>query len=255
MNILITNDDGIHTDGLFVLCNELKKVGTITVVAPETEKSAVSHAITLHRPLRVREIRKNGFFFGYAVAGTPVDCVKLGVMEIIKHQVDLVVSGINYGANVGRDINYSGTVSAAKEAIALGIPAIAVSLSSSKNPDFLLAANFTKRFIQFYQNIGFRNDVAFNINVPAIPKTEIQGVNFTFQGQHIYRETFDKRIDPRDNTYYWLTIQSKTQSVQVGSDIHAIENGRISITPIHYDVTAYKYLKEMQELAELNHLA
>jgi len=246
MRYLLTNDDGIYAKGLSVLYEELSKNADCLIVAPEVEQSAVGHAITLFRPLMVRRAVKNGRFLGYAVAGTPADCVKIGIKELSDGPVDLVVSGINRGANVGINVLYSGTVSAATEGIILGIPSLAVSLDTHKDADFSFAARFARKMAAFMvENLPF-NGTTLNVNVPALPENEIKGIAVTRQGRARLMENFDKRTDPRDNIYYWLAGETQFSAEEdPDSDACALKRGMITITPLHYDLTRHDALKDL----------
>jgi len=250
MKILITNDDGIHAAGLLSLYNAVKDLGQITVVAPDTERSAAGHSITLHDPLRVEEVIKDGNLFGYAVNGTPADCVKIAVRAILKPEdkPDLVLSGINLGANLGISVVYSGTVSAATEGIILGIPSIAISLTTYENPNFKFSGKFIRKFIKSLDLKAFPVDTLLNINVPAIPEDEIVGTKVTFQGKSRFKERFDKRIDPHSKIYYWLTGEVLEKGNEIKSDNHAIKNKKVSISPIHYDMTNYKVVSSLENM-------
>jgi 5'-nucleotidase len=216
-------------------------------VAPEVEQSAVGHAITIARPLMVRKARKNGSFLGYAVLGTPADCVKIGLDELAGGPVDLVVSGINRGANVGINVLYSGTVSAATEAAILGVPSFAISLDTRTDADYSAAAMFARRMAAFVLENPLPG-VALNVNVPAVPEEEIRGVVVAKQGQARLMESFDKRIDPRDNIYYWLAGETQLPDhEQEDTDASALKRGMITITPIHYDLTRHDLIDPLQE--------
>jgi 5'-nucleotidase len=246
MRYLLTNDDGIYARGLSALYEELSKDADCLIVAPEVEQSAVGHAITIFRPLMVRRAEKNGRFLGYAVAGTPADCVKIGIMELSGCPVDLIVSGINKGANVGINILYSGTVSAATEGIMLGVPSLAVSLDTHKDADFTVAAKFARKMAAFMMAKGPFHGAALNVNVPAIPEEEIKGVVVTRQGKGRYQDSFDKRTDPRDNIYYWLAGESQfTTEEDAGADDCALRKGNITITPLYYDLTCHAALDDL----------
>ncbi len=244
--ILITNDDGIYAPGILHLKHALKSLGTEIVVAPLVEKSAVGHAITLSDPLRVMEVERDGTFFGYAVNGTPSDCVKLGSRCILERKPDLVVSGINQGPNTATNIIYSGTVSAAAEGAIMGIPSIAVSIASFTKKEFGFAAKFTRQLAQLVLQKGLPAGTLLNVNVPAVPENEIKGVVVTRQGKGRYEEAFDKRIDPNNRVYYWLT--GKRMILDHGDDIDdpVVMQNKISITPIHYDLTDYSFLEELK---------
>lgn len=245
---LLTNDDGIYAKGLITLHRELSQDADCLVVAPEVEQSAVGHAITLFRPIMVRTARKNGSEIGYAVKGTPADCVKLGIRELSDRPVDLVVSGINLGANVGVNVIYSGTVSAATEGIIMGVPAMAISLDSRKDGDFEFAARFARRLAHLLVDKKLFAGMAVNVNVPALPEKEIKGVVITKQGKTRFMENFEKRVDPRDNTYYWLAGDTRiSDHEEEDSDACALSRGMITITPIYHDLTCHEVIHEMRE--------
>tara|TARA_B100000686_G_C16789368_1_gene977546 strand:+ start:2619 stop:3377 length:759 start_codon:yes stop_codon:yes gene_type:complete len=244
--ILITNDDGINAPGLRKLHEAVSEIDHTIVVAPETEQSAVGHAITLSQPLKIREVKENGKLFGYAVNGTPADCVKIALTTILSDSPILTVSGINHGSNLGSCVIYSGTVSAATEAAVMGIPAIAISLSTWEEADFTAAGSFAKRFIPQILSKGLPSGIALNINVPAIPEQEIRGVVWTRQSKTRVIETFDKRIDPRNNSYFWMAGEIEWDDSEDGTDSTAVNNGYVSITPIHHDLTHYKALNDLR---------
>lgn len=246
MRILLTNDDGIHAPGLMALYAELKDDFEVYVVAPESEMSAVGHAITLRSPLRVQEIEKNGAFFGYGVTGTPADCVKIAVQEILKSPPDIILSGINLGANVGVNVLYSGTVSAATEGAFLGVRSAAFSLDTRKDPDFTYAAAFSRKIIKFMSEGGINNGTALNVNVPAIPADKIRGVAITRQGVGRFRERYERRIDPRGNVYYWLTGETRVEEESEDSDARALADGMVAITPISFDLTCNKEIGKLR---------
>lgn len=243
LKILLTNDDGVNAPGLAALYQEITKIGEVTVVAPDSEKSAVGHAITISDPLRVWPFEKNGEFFGYAVNGTPADCVKIAYWALLNHKPDLVISGINLGSNTGINVIYSGTVSAATEGTILGIPSFAISLTTYRNPDFNYAAKFARKLSKVILEKGLPTGIFLNVNVPPIKEEQIKGVAITRQGKAIYKEKFDRRIDPQHRVYYWLT--GKKVQLEEDSDVddRAILQNEVSITPIHYDLTHYEFLK------------
>jgi 5'-nucleotidase len=246
MRFLLTNDDGIYAKGLSALYQELSKMADCLIVAPEIEQSAVGHAITMSRPLMVRAARKNGEFLGYAVAGTPADCVKIGIGELSDQPVDLVVSGINRGANVGVNVIYSGTVSAATEGAILGIPSMAVSLDTRKDADYSFAAKFARKMALFMMNHYPSRHIPLNINVPALPEKDIRGVAVTRQGTARFSDTFERRVDPRENVYYWLAGETMLSGGdEEGTDVLALRQGKISVTPVYYDLTRYDALEEL----------
>ncbi len=247
MKFLLTNDDGIYAPGLGALYQELSQIAECLIVAPEVEQSAVGHAITIFRPLMVRRVNKNGQFLGYAVSGTPADCVKLGIREIAKGPLDLVVSGINMGANVGTNVIYSGTVSAATEAAIMGLPSLAVSLGARRKADFSCAARWARKMAEFIIAGNFDDVIALNVNVPSLPESEIKGVLVTRQGKTRLIENFAQRVDPRDNTYYWLAGETICpQDEGLDTDAQALKNGFVSVTPIQYDLTCYSRIAELK---------
>ena len=246
MKILLTNDDGIYAKGIEVLHKHLSKDNEVIVVAPETEQSAVGHAITLTDPLLVKSVKRNGIFFGYAVKGTPADCVKLAINELVEQQPDLVVSGINLGANVGINVIYSGTVSAATEGAILGVPSIAISINTFKDPNFAPAARFARLLARQVNKYGLPPHTSLNVNVPAIPENEIKGVRVTRQGVTRFVESFDRRVDPRENVYYWQCGSTPPLEEDDDTDACALARNYISITPIHHDLTNYGFMESLR---------
>jgi len=248
MRILLTNDDGILAEGLTALFEELKDDFEVLVVAPETEMSAVGHAITLANPLRVNKFRRNGAFLGYGISGTPADCIKIAVQEILEHRPDIIISGINPGSNVGINILYSGTASAATEGAFLGIPSIAISLNTKINPDFAFAAKFSRRIIQFVHENGLRKGTALNVNIPALPEKKIKGISFTTQDLVLQRDKYEKRKDPRGNIYYWLAKETPVEESVPNTDLRALKEGWITITPITFDLTDFKEAERLSSV-------
>jgi len=247
MNILLTNDDGIYSEGIFVLHEALKKIGNVSVVAPETEQSAVGHAITMSDPLRVKDAYRKMKYFGHAVSGTPADCVKIAIQCILKKKPDLVVSGINLGPNTGFSVLYSGTVSGATEGAIFGIPSIAVSLGTFENPKFGFAASFAAKLAKLVYKNGLPKGTLLNLNVPACAPSKIKGVRITKQGETPIIESFDKRVDPRKRTYYWLEGEVIDLKGEKESDILALKKSYITITPIQYDLTNHGFIKELKK--------
>ena len=246
MNILLTNDDGIYAEGIFVLHEALKKIGKVTVVAPIEEQSAVGHAITLMNPLRVKYAYRKMKYFGHGVSGTPADCVKIAIRKILKKKPDLVVSGINLGPNTGFNVLYSGTVSGATEGTIFGIPSIAVSLATFAKPNFNYAATLTARIAKIVLKKGLPKGTFLNVNVPAYPASKIKGIKITKQGKTPIIEKFDKRVDPRNKTYYWLTGEEIFIRGEKETDIEALKNGYVTITPFHYDMTDHDFMDELK---------
>ncbi len=252
MFILITNDDGIHAPGLTALFHELKQRGEVAVVAPESEQSAVGHAISLSHPLRVKEVDLKGGGRGWAVNGTPADCVKIGVAEILPRLPDLVISGINLGPNVGINVLYSGTVSAATEAAILGVKAAAVSLHTYQDADFLEAARvFAGLLPRLQQWPGWGNGICLNVNLPAVPGDKIRGVRVVRQEICPLVERFERRVDPRAQIYYWLAGINDHRPQEFDTDYGSLQAGYITITPIHHDLTHYPSLRALKGLIEI----
>ena len=240
-SILITNDDGIRSEGLLSLTKALERMGEVTVVAPDSEKSAASHALTLHRPLRINTLRE-GF---HMVDGTPADCVYLGVVEVLDKKPDLLVSGINRGANVGDDVTYSGTIAAAFEGTILGIPSFAISLVGSHDFDFSNARRVAVALAKKILDTGLRNDILLNVNVPS---GKPRGVRYTRQGRHIYEELVHEGVDPRGRNYYWIG-SGEAPHVDQGADTDymAVREGYISICPLHLDLTHHESLESLRQ--------
>ncbi len=246
LRVLICNDDGINAEGIFALTEEMKKVAEVTVVAPDKQQSAVGHAITVNYPLRALPYHKNNDFFGYAVEGTPADCVKLGVRFLMKEKPDLVMSGINHGANTAINIIYSGTVSAATEGMILGIPSIALSLAAYQNLDFTYAAKFSARLALLVAEKGLPSGTLLNVNIPNVPESEIKGVMITKQGISVWNDRFDVRRDPANREYFWLTGQMDVLDSDLDADQIAVKNNYVSITPVRYDLTDRQMLDAMK---------
>lgn len=253
MKILLTNDDGIHADGLMALYNELKTDYDLSVVAPVTEMSAVGHAITLSSPLRVQEINRNGSYFGYGITGTPADCVKIAVQEILDSPPDIILSGINLGANVGVNVLYSGTVSAATEGAFLGVRSAAISLDTRKDPDYAFPARFSREIIRFITESRLHRGTALNVNIPSVQPDKIQGVSITRQALGRFRERFERRIDPHGNVYYWLTGETPVEEDTADTDAIGLKNNRITITPISYDLTSREEMERLRALPPPNY--
>ena len=247
MKVLLTNDDGIYAQGLWALYKRFAGDHDVTVIAPDRERSAVGHGITLNEPLRTTYVEVNGGYKGYAVTGTPADCIKLGVLEILDEKPDIVISGINPGANVGVNINYSGTVAAAKEAALYGMTAIAVSIQGTELNNY----DDTAFFIEVLSKKVFENGLPFgtflNVNIPDMPVKETAGLRFSRQGVKFCSDYFEKRIDPRNRTYYWQGCDSQFLDNSSDVDSAAIYDNFISITPIKCDMTDYKMLEDLKK--------
>lgn len=253
MRILVSNDDGVHAPGLKILANELKKLGDVYVVAPLEEKSTTGHSLTLHKPLRLIEMGPK--FYG--VSGSPADCVYLGIRQVIKGMPDLVVSGPNRGANLGQDVYYSGTVSAAREACILGLPALAVSLAvnfraakSEKSLNYLTAAKTALKILKELDLARFPKHTLLNLNVPDVPLSKVKGTQLTRQGFRYYSGSILRRTDHRGKDYYWVGGQYKGFHREEGTDCYAIESGFASLTPLKLDSTDIDCLAEYMSFAK-----
>jgi 5'-nucleotidase len=239
MRVLVTNDDGVHSPGLLALARALRTAAETFVVAPEHERSAASHAITLHKPLRAVPISLGDTGLpAWATNGTPADCVVLGVLDLLGTPPDVVVSGINLGANLGMDLIYSGTVSGAVEAALFGIASIAISVTAFQDVRWQPAASFATRLAEEVYRHGLPRDTFLNVNVPNLPAEEIRGVEITRQSSRRYVNRLEKRSDPRGRTYYWLTGSAHAdERSDPGTDARAAMEGRISVTPLRLDMT------------------
>jgi 5'-nucleotidase len=236
MKILVTNDDGIHAPGITALAEALRHLGEVAIVAPDRERSAIGHALTLHHPLRAAKTGENIF----AVDGTPTDCVNLGIHTLLDFKPDIVVSGINKGGNLGDDVTYSGTVSAAMEATLMGIPAFSISLvTSGEGENYRAAALFAARLAGTIYREGLPNDTFLNVNFPDLPDDKLLPPLVTCQGKRRYGGMIIDKVDPRGRNYYWIgTVDLDFIDIE-GSDFYAVSRGHISITPLHLDLTNY----------------
>ena len=246
MNILLTNDDGIYAPGIWALEKQFSINHKVVVVAPDRERSAVGHGITLAEPLRVGRVSVNGTL-GYAVSGKPADCVKLAMLELIDFKPDMLISGINPGANIGACINYSGTVAAAREAALYGLLSIAVSIQSFDIESYEEAACFTEKLAQDVYEQGLPFGTLLNVNLPNIPMQEISGIQISRQGlEKNFREYYEKRIDPRNQSYHWLGMDMRSYSQNLEIDGDALAQNYISITPIKCDMTDYSLMENLK---------
>lgn len=247
--ILISNDDGIESDGIRALWREMRKIGEVFVAAPNTQQSAVGHSITIASPIRARKNLIDKNFYGYAVEGTPADSVKLAVRNLLKgRKIDLLVSGINHGSNTAINTIYSGTVSAATEGTILGIPSIAMSLASFTYKDFSYAAKFSSKIAKLILKNGLPKGTLLNVNIPAVAKEKIKGVLITKQGKSYWDDHYESRLDPNKREYFWLTGKMAVMDKTLEFDEIAVRNNYVSITPIHYDLTDYSLYEELKKL-------
>ena len=242
--ILVTNDDGIYSEGIRKLADALRPLGEVIIVAPDREQSAASHALTLNRPLRMLQIHENEWI----VDGTPSDCVNLAVLKLLKdNRPDIVVSGINFGPNLGDDVTYSGTISAAFEGALLHIPSIAFSALIGENFSFDRCAAFAARLTAWFLSEPRDPQIILNVNFPY---TKFNGVRVTRLGKRIYSEGVIERLDPRGRKYYWIGGEPPTWHPGTGTDFEAIQNGFVTITPLHLDLTHHESLSNLKSLEE-----
>lgn len=233
--ILVTNDDGVFSEGIKLLASSLAAIAEVVVVAPDREQSATGHSLTLHRPLRMQQLDDNT----YSVDGTPTDCVNLAVLWLLKDTPpDLVVSGVNFGVNMGDDVTYSGTVSATFEGTLLGIPSVAFSQEVDEHFSFTNAALFARRFVEVLLTETLPQDLLLNVNIPA---GSIRGVQFTRLGKRRYQQVVVEKKDPRGKNYFWIAGTPEWQEEE-GTDHAAVSSGQVSITPLHLDLTDYRGL-------------
>ena len=245
--ILVTNDDGIDSRGLAALARALDALGDVFVIAPETNQSTVGHLKTMLRPLRIRERRMDDGRRGWAIDGSPTDAVSAAFLGYFGHGFDLVASGINYGNNLGDDMTYSGTVSAAMEAVINGCPAFAISQALNGDVDFALAERAAVVVARGILERGLGPGELLNVNVPALAADACRGIEVTRLGQRVYQDELVERIDPRGLPYYWVGGQPPTGVAAPGTDFSAVEEGRVSVTPIHLDLTARGLLRRLRD--------
>ena len=247
MRVLVVNDDGIHAKGLRTIAAALKKKHDVTVVAPDSERSAASHAITLQRPLRVSRAYPSELegIPCYVIDGLPVDCVKIGISHIMKENVDLVVSGINHGYNLGSDIIYSGTVAAALDAVIMGYRGLAISIGSPYPQHIESAAAIAESIIDVELLSAPADGILYNLNVPDLPITEIKGVRAARQGKTVYVDAIEIRSDPRGNDYYWMGGKLVEDEIEDDTDVSLVRHGYAALMPVKYDLTEKTHFNEL----------
>ena len=243
MNILVTNDDGITSGALYLLKQELQDLGRVFIVAPDRDQSATSHSLTLYRPMRIDRPEPDVF----AVDGTPTDCVLIAAHGLIDEKIDLVVSGVNRGPNMGDDVFYSGTVAAAIEGAMQGVPGVAVSLAASGRADFQYACQFTRRLVGTVLERGLPPKCVLNVNVPQLRDDEIKGVRVTRLGKRKYHDSLIERTDPRGRAYYWIGGDAPVWEPEEGTDFTAVDQGYVSVTPLHLDLTDTSLLNTLTD--------
>lgn len=249
MHILVTNDDGVTAPGLLALAQEMRKLGKVTVFAPDKNWSASGHVKTMERPLRVKEVTLADGSPAFASDGAPSDCVALPLLGLIEDPIDIVVSGINPNANLGHDVTYSGTVTAAMEAVITGVPGVAVSLEipeGTLGPIDYAASTYAARVAALnVMEHGLPEDTLLNVNIPFLKKEEIKGFRVTRQGLRVYHSRLDERLDPRNRPYYWIGGDAPTGVPESGTDVGALSEGFISVSPLQLDLTAYRALSDV----------
>lgn len=244
MDILLTNDDGIKSEGLHALKKSLCKLGKVIIVAPDRERSASGHSLTLTHPIRVEKIDEDIFI----TDGTPADCINISILGILPNKPNLIISGINPSPNLGEDVTYSGTVSAAMEGTLLNIPSFSISMGNYTNLKFDFAAEFACKIANLILEQGLPPHTFLNINIPNLHKEKIKGVTITHLGKRTYHEELIKRIDPRGKVYYWIGSKGVIEEDgEEGTDIKAIKEDKISITPLHLDMTNYSAISKIRE--------
>lgn len=250
MHILVTNDDGVMAAGLLALVQAMRAVGEVSVLAPDQNWSAGGHVKTLHRPLRVKQLTLDDGTVALTNDGAPSDCVAMALMGIIEKPIDLVVSGINPNANLGHDVTYSGTVTAAMEAVIAGVPGIAFSLvSPDEHPeelDYGPAAEVAKAIVGAVVQAGLAKDLLLNVNVPYLRREQMKGILVTRQGLRVYRDRLDRRLDPRGQPYYWIGGDYPTGVPDEGTDFGAVMDGYVSVTPLQLDLTDHRKVEQMR---------
>lgn len=243
--VLLTNDDGVYSPGLEALFRALDPIAEVWVYAPDRERSAVGHGISLHLPLRVKKLRDRW----HMLDGTPADCVLLAIRRLLGRKPDLVVSGINNGANLGDDVTYSGTVAGAREAMLLGVPSIAVSDISYTPQHWDTAGSVVRDIAQYVLEHGLPEETILNVNVPDLPLDQLKGIAITRMGRRIYEEEVLERMDPRGVAYYWIGGAAQDHPFETGTDLEAVANGKVSITPLKRDYTHHDALHLLSGLA------
>ncbi len=243
MTILVANDDGIDSPGIRVLAKSLKSLGNVWVVAPERAQNAMGRAITLHKPLRLNQVGRQMF----SVNGTPSDCITLAIGQLLKdHEIDLVVSGINKGLNLGDDVTNSGTVAAALEGAIRGIPSIAVSMDGQNQFRFTLGAKVALAVAKMVSKHGLPKDTLLNVNIPDLQANGLKGMKFTSLSRRRYKDPVVEKTDPRGGKYYWIAGEQVSWNRKKHSDVDTISQGFVSLTPLHFDMTQYRALTKLQ---------
>lgn len=245
--ILVTNDDGVHAPGLEALAAIMRHYGTVTIVAPQESQSGMGHAVTVRHPLRIRKYEETPGFARYSCNGTPADAVKLGLQVVLKAKPDLIVSGINHGSNASINILYSGTMAAVLEGAIMGIPSIGFSLTDySHYADFSACENYVRKVVGNVLEHSLPQGTCLNVNIPAVAADQIKGMRVCRQGQGMWVEEFDERLDPHHRHYYWLTGIFTSTADGMDSDDWALKNNYVSVVPVHVDLTAHQFMETIK---------
>ncbi len=246
--ILVTNDDGIDSPGIYALASAMSQLGEVVVAAPDRQQSAVGHALTVARPLRITKVKRNGTVFGYAIDGTPSDCVKIALSNLLEGKPDLVISGINHGQNTAINILYSGTVAAATEGMLADVPSIAISVASHDiSVPMDAAAEYASKIASKLLESKLKPNFLLNVNVPAIPKENILGIKVAKHSSSYWKDTYEMRLDPFGRKYYWFAGEYCLESEDdIETDDAALAKGYVTITPVHFDFTKYDVLSELK---------
>jgi len=248
MRILLCNDDGIYSEGIQILKAQLDTIADVMVIAPDRERSTISHAMTLRKPLNIKKVKVKGEIFGFSVNGTPADCIIVGLLEIMKdNKPDIIVSGINSGPNLGNDITYSGTVGAAREGAMRNIPSLAVSIDGSKDYHFDAAARYTKKIVSNLIRENLPKNLLLNINFPNLKYDQLEGIEIARQGKRGYRDEIRNIDDPRGRVHYWIGGKIEEESIEPDTDSGVVNKRKVAITPILLDFTDYSMLQKMNQ--------
>lgn len=251
LSILVSNDDGIDSPGIFSLVHKLREIGNVTVVAPDRQQSAVGHSLTIASPLRITPFERDGEMFGYSINGTPSDCVKIAISSILDIKPDIVVAGINHGQNTAINILYSGTVSAATEGMLSGIPSMAISLASHNlDADMSVAAEYAKRIALEIPKMGMPKDTFLNVNVPNCVMEKIKGVKIVHHSNTVWKDKYEKRNDPFGREYFWFSGEYNVKNDNEESDDVALGNDYVTINPIQYNITNHSFMQKIRHFED-----
>ena len=250
MKILVTNDDGILSSGIYALWEVAKEFGSVYVVAPNSQKSAAGHSITISKPLFVDKIKRRNGFEGTSVTGSPADCVKFGIKKILRNNPDLILSGINLGSNLGNNIIYSGTVAAAMEGAMQNIPSIAFSIDSFNPKSFDNAKSIIRQIINLAIENKITKNFIWNVNIPNCGIDQFKGIKVALQGNQYFNDDFDTRLDPKGNKYYWMVGNIVDEDSTLDSDSYVVKNDYASLSPLGFNLSSSKEIEEMKKILD-----